>query len=139
LSSGFDEGVKTVKRALIICLSLLIAPAALARPPSIPGADAPELAAMGPDGVGFRTVTLVHKAQPDFQAVDAKTGIVPLRDRKLIVDIWYPASIVKGAKPVIYRGSLWGEPPHPPAAFTQDGLAVRDAKPLGRAHPLVIL
>jgi predicted dienelactone hydrolase len=139
LSSGFDEGVKTVKRVFIVCLSLLIAPAAHAQPPSIPGADAPELAAMGADGVGFRTITLVHKAQPDFQAIDVKTGVVPLRDRNLIVDIWYPASIVKGAKPVIYRGSLWGEPPHPPAAFTQDGLAVRDAKPLGRAHPLVIL
>jgi predicted dienelactone hydrolase len=128
-----------VKRALIICLSLLIAPAALARPPSIPGVDAPELAAMGPDGVGFRSVTLVHKAQPDFQAVDAKTGIVPLRDRTLVVDIWYPASIAGGAKTVTYRGTLWGEPPHPPAAFTQEGFAVQDAKPLGRAHPLVIL
>jgi predicted dienelactone hydrolase len=131
--------VKTVKRALIICLSLMIASAALARPPSIPGADAPELAAMGADGVGFRTVTFVHKAQPDFQAVDAKTGIVPLRDRKLVVDIWYPASLLKGAKTVTYRGTLWGEPPHPPAAFTQEGLAVLNAKPVGRAHPLVIL
>jgi predicted dienelactone hydrolase len=139
LSSGFDEGVKTVKRAFIVCLSLLIAPAAHAQPPSIPGADAPELAVMGADGVGFRTITLVHKAQPDFQAVDAKTGVVPLRDRKLVVDIWYPANSVKGATTVTYRGTLWGEPPHPPAAFTQEGFAVQDAKPLGRAHPLVIL
>jgi predicted dienelactone hydrolase len=107
--------------------------------PSIPGVDAPELAAIGPDGVGFRTLTLVHKAQPDFQAVDAKTGVVPLRDRKLVVDIWYPARVAKGAKPVTYRGTLWGEPPHPPAAFTQEGLAVLNAKPVGRKHPLVIL
>jgi predicted dienelactone hydrolase len=139
LSSGFDEGVKTVKRAFIVCLSLLIAPAAHAQPPSIPGADAPELAAMGPDGVGFRTITLVHKTQPDFQAVDAKTGVVPLRDRKLVVDIWYPASSMKGAKTVTHGATLWGEPPHPPAAFTQEGLAVLNAKPVGRAHPLVIL
>jgi predicted dienelactone hydrolase len=128
-----------MKRTWMILAPLLIALPSLAQPPSIPGADAPELAAMGPDGVGFRTITLVHQGQPDFQAVDAKTGVVPLRDRKLVVDIWYPASILKGSKPVTYRGSLWGEPPHPPAAFTQDGLAVLNAKPVGRAHPLVIL
>jgi predicted dienelactone hydrolase len=123
----------------LLLLPLVAAANAASTVPSIPGVDAPELAAIGPDGVGFRTVTFVHKAQPDFQAVDAKTGIVPLRDRKLVVDIWYPASMVKGAKPVTYRGTLWGEPPHPPAAFAQEGLAVQDAKPLGRAHPLVIL
>ncbi len=128
-----------MKRAWMILAPFLIALPSLARPPSIPGADAPELAAMGTDGVGFRTITLVHQGQPDFQAVDAKTGVVPLRDRELVVDIWYPANISKGAKPVTYRGTLWGEPPHPPAAFTQEGLAVRDAKPVGRAHPLVVL
>jgi predicted dienelactone hydrolase len=128
-----------MKRTWMILAPLLIALPSLAQPPSIPGADAPELAAMGPNGVGFRTITLVHQGQPDFQAIDAKTGVVPLRDRKLVVDIWYPASLLKGAKTVTYRGTLWGEPPHPPAAFTQEGLAVRDAKPLGRAHPLVIL
>jgi predicted dienelactone hydrolase len=122
-----------------MALGLMTASPALTQPPSLPGADAPELAAMGPDGVGFRTVTLVHRGQPDFQAVDAKTGAVPLYDRKLVVDIWYPARVRKGAKPVTYRGTLFGEPPRPPVAFTQEGLAVRDAKPLGRAHPLVIL
>jgi predicted dienelactone hydrolase len=124
---------------LVACALLLLGSSATARPPSIPGADAPELAAKGPDGVGFRTIMFVHKAQPDFQAVDAKTGVVPLRDRKLVVDIWYPATVRNGAKPVTYRGSLWAEPPRPPVAFTQEGLAVLNAKPHGRAHPLVIL
>ena len=128
-----------MKFAFLAGALLLIAVPALARPPSITGADAPELAAMGPGAVGFRTIALVHRGQPDFQGVDAKTGLVPLHDRKLVVDIWYPATVKRGAKPVTYRGSLWGEPPHPPAAFTQEGLAVRDAKPTGRAHPLVIL
>ncbi len=123
---------------IAFALMLFAGPAA-SKPPSIPGADAPQLAAMGPDGVGFRTVTLAHRSQPDFQAVDPKTGVVSLHDRNLIVDIWYPAHVAKGTKPVTYRGILWGEPPHPPAAFTQEGLAVLNAKPVGRAHPLVIL
>jgi predicted dienelactone hydrolase len=128
-----------MKLAWMILAALLFAPAAIAQPPSIPGADAPELAALGPNAVGFRAVTLLHKAQPDFQAVDAKTGAVPLRDRKLVVDLWYPATVRKGAKPVTYRGALVAEPPRPPVVFTQEGLAVLNAKPKGRAHPLVIL
>ena len=119
--------------------SALTACPAIAQPPSAPGIDAPELAALGPDQVGIRTISLVHRGQPDFQAIDPKTGVVPLHDRRLVVDIWYPARITKGAKPVTYRARLWGEPPHPPVAFTQTGLAVQDAKALGSAHPLVIL
>ena len=128
-----------MKVAAAALASLLCAFSVLAQPPSIPAADAPELAAKGPDGVGFRTIMLIHNGQPNFQAIDAKTDVVPLHDRHLVVDIWYPAKNVKGAKPVTYRGTLWGEPPHPPAAFTQEGLAVLNAKPVGRAHPLVIL
>jgi predicted dienelactone hydrolase len=124
---------------LVACAMLLFAYPAGAKPPSIPGADGPELAAMGSNGVGFRTVTLAHKSQPDFQAVDAKTGAVPIRDRNLVVDIWYPASITKGAKPVTYRGALVAEPPRAPVAFKQEGLAVLNAKPIGSTHPLVIL
>jgi predicted dienelactone hydrolase len=142
--SGIDEGVAAVKFAwiawsLLLIASPLAASPVAAKPPSNPGTDAPELAKMGPNAVGFRTVTLVHRAQPDLQAVDAKTGDVPLHDRKLVIDIWYPATVTKGAKPVTYRGTLYGEPPRLSVAFTQEGLAVLNAKPAGRAHPLVIL
>jgi predicted dienelactone hydrolase len=128
-------------KRLVACAIILFAAPSLAKgtPPSIMGVDAPELAALGPERVGFRTIALVHKAQPDFQAVDAKTGVVPLYNRKLVVDIWYPATIQKGAKPVTYRGALWAEPPRSPVAFTQEGMAVLNANPAGRAHPLVIL
>lgn len=111
---------------------------AVARPPSVPGADAPELAAMGPNAVGFRTITLVHRAQPLLEVSNPKAPIA-LHDRKLVIDIWYPATVSRGAKPVTYRGTLVGEPPRPPVAFTQAGLAVLGAKPAGRNHPLVIL
>jgi predicted dienelactone hydrolase len=106
--------------------------------PSSPGVDAPELAELGPYAVGFRTVTFVNKAQPDVENTDLPKG-VSLIDRKLQVDIWYPASIAKGAKTVVYRGSLWGEPPRPPVSFSQSGLAVANAKPVGRDHPLVVV
>lgn len=106
--------------------------------PSSPGVDAPELAALGPYAVGFRTVTFVNKAQPDVENIDPIKG-VSLIDRKLQVDIWYPASIAKGAKTVVYRGSLWGEPPRPPVSFSQSGLAVANAKPVGTNHPLVVV
>jgi predicted dienelactone hydrolase len=55
------------------------------------------------------------------------------------VDIWYPATVKKGAKPVTYSGSLWGEPPFPPVYFTQKGIAVGGAKAAGSKHPLVII
>lgn len=114
-------------------------------PPSIPGVDAPELAAPGREGVGYRSVTYVRSAQPDLQMTDLKisadptTSNVPLYNRTLVVDIWYPAKPKNTAKPVVYSAAFWGEPPGPPAAFKVPGLAVLNAVPAGSAHPLVII
>lgn len=107
--------------------------------PSIPSVDAPELAALGPKGVGFRSVLLTHHNQPDVENGRANGTEAPFVDRSLRVDIWYPALPTKGAKPVLYRGSLWAEPPFPPVAFSQQGMAVNDAKAAGSKHPLVII
>jgi predicted dienelactone hydrolase len=101
-------------------------------------ADAPELAAAGQNDVGYKTLTLIHAAQPDVEAGSLQNGLVPLRDRKLIVDIWYPARAPKAAKPMVYQGQLWGEPPRAPVAFKHSGVAVAGAKPVGTGHPLVI-
>ena len=108
-------------------------------PPSVPGIDAPQLAALGPEKVGFRSLQFVNRAQPDLQAADPTTGVVPLRDRKLLVDLWYPAKVGSGAAKATYRASLWGEPPRPPVSFSFSGIAARNAAPVGRAHPLVIV
>ncbi|MDP3676782.1 MAG: dienelactone hydrolase [Novosphingobium sp.] len=108
-------------------------------PPSVPGIDTPQLAALGPDKVGFRRLQLVNKAQPDLLAADPKTGVVPLHNRKLVVDIWYPAKVRARAAQVTYRASLWGETPRPPVSFSQAGIAVRNATPVGRKHPMVIV
>lgn len=107
--------------------------------PSIPSVDAPELAALGPNGVGFRSVLLTHQNQPDVENGGSGGTEVPLVDRNLRVDIWYPATVKVGKKPIIYRGSLWAEPPLPPVSFSQKGMAVADASAAGGKHPLVII
>ncbi len=122
--------------AALVASTAAAAPADL---PSLPGVGAPELARPGPDGVGFRSVTFVNPGQPDLARADPKTGKVVLRDRTLLVDIWYPATVARGARAVTYRDSLWGEPPRAPVAFTQAGLAVAGAAPTGRGHPLVVV
>ena len=115
-----------MRRVVFAILSLLGAPI-YASPPSVPGADAPELAALGTYGVGFRSVTFTHRDQPDVENVRADPSNVRLIDRNVQVDIWYPAIAKKGAKPILYRGSLWAEPPLPPVMFTQQGIAVAEA------------
>jgi predicted dienelactone hydrolase len=119
-------------------LALLAAPVH-AGVPSIPGVDAPELAALGPNKVGFRSVLLTHKTQPDVENANPEGTEAPLVDRTLRVDIWYPATVKNGAKLVVYRDSLWAEPPHPPVHFSQKGMAVSGAKAAGGKHPLVIV
>ncbi len=108
-------------------------------PPSVPGIDAPQLAHLGPHAVGFRSVTLIHKAQPDLLNVDPATGRVKLHARRLTVDLWYPAKARRGAAPMTYTGSLYGEPPRPAAKFSIRGLAIPGAVPDGTGYPLVIL
>ncbi len=129
---------KMLLGALLGLTAPVLAAPALQGPANI-GVDAPELARLGSDGVGFRSVTFVHKGQPDLEHPDPKSGVVALYDRSLKVDIWYPADVRKGQTRMTYRGTLWGEPPHGPTPFTQPGLAALNAKPTGRGHPLVIL
>jgi predicted dienelactone hydrolase len=123
----------------IASILLLFSAALNANVPSVPGVDAPELSALGVYGIGFRSVTFTHQNQPDVENADPNHTIVAIIDRELRVDIWYPAIVKKGAKPVTYRGSLWAEPPLPAVAFTQKGMAVSGAKATGSKHPLVIV
>ena len=115
------------------------ASASVALPPSVPGIDAPQLAQLGPHQIGFRTIILEHKNQPDLIGADAVTGQVPLRTRRLKVDLWYPAKARPGAATMTYSASLFGEPPKPSVSFRVRGLAISNAAPAGRGYPLVIL
>ena len=133
-----ERMIKTAMLAMAL-LAPAMAQAGDAAPPSVPGIDAPQLAALGDRKVGFRSVTLVNKAQPDFAVADPATHAIPLHDRKLVVDLWYPARPTPRAPATTYRSSLFGEPPRPPVAFTVPGLAVADAAPDGGGYPLVIV
>jgi len=126
--------------AFVYGIGIAFAGCALAHDaPSRPGIDAPELARLGPFGVGVRTIELVHAAQADVLAFDPATGFAPARDRRLTVDLWYPAVVDAGARPETYAGSLTAEPPAPPTQFTRPGIAVRDAGRATGRFPLVIV
>ena len=110
---------------ILLAMGLAIAGFAPAHEaPSRPAIDAPELARLGDHAVGVATIELV----------DATRG-----DRRLAVDLWYPAVNVAGATLETYSGSLTGEPPAPPTRFTRPGIAVRDAKRAAGRFPLVVV
>ena len=71
--------------------------------------------------------------------MDPGSGTIPKHDRKLTVDLWYPASPAPDARKETYSGSLPSEPPAAPASFTVPGIAVRDARPAGGGYPLVVV
>jgi predicted dienelactone hydrolase len=122
---------------LLLMMSSPMVPAA--EPPSRFGVDAPELARLGPETVGVKTLHLVEHGQVDVLAFDPAKGSAPLADRDLTVDLWYPAHAAKDAPRVTYTAAFPSEPPAPPAAFSVPGLAVRDAPPSGTRWPLVIV
>jgi predicted dienelactone hydrolase len=127
--------------ALGVVLGLVAATASFAEeatPPSVPAVDAPELAALGALPVGVTSLTLTQPGQADVLAYDAKTKTLPLRDRVLPVDVWYPAVRRASAPRVVYSGALTGEDGKD-VAFTTPGIASRDAAPAAGPFPLVIL
>lgn len=117
----------------------VVAAAAVTQPASHMGVDAPELARLGNAGVGYRVLQLVHARQPDVLATDPATGKVPLADRPVTVDLWYPAQTTPAMPRGFYAGTLSSEPPLPRAAFRVPALAVSDAKPLPGPFPLVVV
>lgn len=87
----------------------------------------PELAKPGSLAVGVKTIDVVNPGQlstADFSS---------LVDRKLRLEVWYPATNDTG-KPAVYNDvTRLGK------AFSVQGIALRDAKPLGDKYPLVVL
>jgi len=127
---------------LIMLLAVLVSCAGAAQagePPSRYGVDAPELARLGKDAVGVRTLHFVQHGQVDVLAFDPVKGSAPVADRNLTVDLWYPARMPPGAAPETYTAQLPSEPPAPPVRFSVPGIAVRDAPPSGMHLPLVIV
>ena len=125
-------------RPLLMALALLMsAGAALATPPSVPAIDAPALAALGPFAVGFESLTLTQPGQADVLNPDRATGALPLKDRVLPTDVWYPAE-ASTSRATAYVGALTGEDGKD-VAFVTEGVARSGARPKTGSFPLVVL
>lgn len=91
--------------------------------------DAPVLAGHGALPVGVRTLTLIHPDQ-----IDVTDAALPRRDRRLVVEYWYPAApdtVAGGQYDTLLRDGVT-----PLRLF---GRAARDAAAAGGEAPLVIL
>ncbi|HET8824051.1 MAG TPA: hypothetical protein VFM77_02905 [Terriglobales bacterium] len=92
--------MRAVSIWLTLCAlsSICLAQQNVTRYYSVPPADAPELAACGRYGVGVRTIDIAHHGQVDILHFDKTTGKAPLYDRRLRLELWYPAAIPSGQK-----------------------------------------
>ncbi|EPJ55831.1 MAG: hypothetical protein OFPI_02600 [Osedax symbiont Rs2] len=98
--------------------------------------DAPELAKFGDYSIGVRTVSVSHKNQLDVLSID-KEGKLPLYDRPLTLEVWYPAQSSTSQRGE-YKGVYLRDGQ---TKVTLTGRAQRDAEPVetANAFPLIIL
>ena len=97
--------------------------------------DAPELAPYGKLDVGVKTLYLVSPGQKDI--VKFKAGQpMPMYDRPLTVEVWYPAKLAAGQAP---GGQYKVLPRDGKTEVTLNGRAVRDAQPDTSAGPYPLL
>jgi len=104
--------------------------------------DAPELARRGSYKVGVQTLDLINRNQLDV--LKAKDGVVPMYDRPIRVEVWYPAIVEANQKEIeIYDEVLGnnGDPKRPLIPFKFKGRCVRNARISkgNQSYPLVIL
>ena len=115
-------------RAIILAaLVAAVAVPATARAPSIPVADAPELAALGAYKVGVRELVVVDPA---------RAGLAGVADRRLPLLVWYPAAAAGPLR--VYTRQL-PRPGQAPVKITTEGIAGTDAAPAPGRFPLVIV
>ena len=98
--------------------------------------DAPELAAYGENKVGVRTIELTNPGQPDIASVDPKVekpDPVPTVDRKLTVEVFYPAAADATGSNVMEAAIRNGD------MVELVGRSMRDAAPAKGTFPLVLL
>ncbi len=104
--------------------------------------DAPALAARGELGVGVRTIEVTNPDQLDI--LNRKDGTTPRYDRKLKLEVWYPATIPDGEKELVTYDQMMGnngDPNRPLVPFQFQGRALRNAETLkgDSPYPLVIV
>ena len=104
--------------------------------------DAPELAVQGEHTIGVRTLELVNKNQVDI--LNSKEGKDFTYNRKLTVEIWYPAQLPTTTEASVTYDEVMGtrgDSLRPLIPFTFKGRALHDAKPktnVGKL-PLIIV
>ena len=97
--------------------------------------DAPELAPYGKFNMGVKTLKLAHAKQLDI--VKFKTGeAMPVYDRPLTVEVWYPAKLAAGQAA---QGQYRAITRDGKTEVTLVGRAVRDATPDSAAGPYPLL
>ncbi len=98
---------------------------------------APELAHFGPASIGVRTLSFTERHRADVLHTPPN-GPTVYYDRKVTVEVWYPAVLAAGQKPV---GDYRVMTRNAAVTATLHGQAVRDAAPAaeGAPYPLVIL
>jgi predicted dienelactone hydrolase len=106
--------------------------------------DAPELAARGEYKVGVRTVRVVNRNEIDILNRSAEDPY-PTYNRKLKLEVWYPARLYHDKKELTTYHDVLGsgpdDPERPLRPFEFAGRAARDAMPNldGGPYPLVIV
>lgn len=104
--------------------------------------DAPLLSARGDYKVGVKTLEFTNKNQLDI--LKSKGSELTYYDRKLKLEVWYPASLSSNEKEMVVYDEVMGssnDPKRPLIPFTFQGRALRDAKPVTSdgKFPLVIV
>jgi len=102
-------------------------------------AGSPELAPRGNYTIGVRTIELIHKDQVNLKAITEEESR-PLYDRRLTVEVWYPAMAAKGVRQACtytdYIGQADKDFMEP---FDYAGRAMRDAEPFAADGPYPVL
>ena len=109
---------------------------------SIPTADAPELAALGPYTVGVTNILLTDSQRPNI--AEALAGRPPIIAREITAHIWYPSISDTKYKPATYSGRLpfrpGVRPPEVPENYELKGIAHWEADIVkDKKFPLVVL
>lgn len=104
--------------------------------------DAPALAAAGEHAVGVQTIEIVNPDQP--QLATAEAAEIKQYERKLTLEVWYPAEGDPNSKATTVYDEVmgvYGNPERPLIPFSFQGRAVRDAAPkvASQPYPLVIV
>ena len=127
-----------MKRALLVLLLASTANVASAQTNRIDVVrpDAPELAAFGAHEIGVRTLVVTDSGRPDV--MNARAGeAVPLYDRSLTLEVWYPADLAQDQVPGTQYTTITR---NPDIMATLTGRAVRDATASDEGpYPLVIV